>query len=146
MLKILHRNSLSAITALCLSVFLLQGCGNKVDCNSSKNKADAIEVIQSNIVGTGWYREFAAAVSGSPELTNIKTLAHNDELKQSECSAIYTYTYNGKPREIPDVVYDLAYLQEDKGDVEVKASVDRVSNGMLAIEGANDRSKTARKK
>jgi antitoxin component YwqK of YwqJK toxin-antitoxin module len=71
------------------------------------------------------------ALSGSPGLTSVKTLSQNGELKQAQCSAKYTFIYNGKPREI-DVPYDLAYLQ-DKGETEVKVAVGDVMGGIMAI-------------
>jgi len=127
----------SSLKKLCIAItfcaftILLQGCGNKVDCNGNKIKENAIEIIQSHLNTAVWYTDIKAALSGSIELTNIKTLSHNDELKQAECSATYTFNYNGKPREIA-VVYDLGYLQ-DKGEVEVKVAVDSVKAGIMGI-------------
>ncbi|MFZ6647165.1 toxin-antitoxin system YwqK family antitoxin [Undibacterium sp. TJN25] len=119
------------MTAICLISFLLQACGSKVDCNDSKNKDTAIEIIQSHLNAATWYSEISAAISGSPALTNIKTSSRNDELKQCGCSGSYTVTYNGKQREI-EVAYFLAYLQ-DKGEVEVKVDVDRIKSGLMGI-------------
>jgi antitoxin component YwqK of YwqJK toxin-antitoxin module len=116
---------------LCLSALALQGCGNKVDCNGNKIKESAIEIIQSHLNDAVWYKDMHAALSGTPELTSVKTLSHNEELKQGQCSAKYTFTYNGKQREI-DVAYDLAYLQ-DKGETEVKVAVNDVKGGIMAI-------------
>lgn len=120
-----------SISTLCVSALLLQGCGSKVDCNGNKVKENAIEIIQSHLNDAVWYKEIHAALSGVPELTSVRTLSRNDEVKQAACSAKYTFTYNGKPREI-DVAYDLAYLQ-DKGETEVKVTVGDVLGGVMAI-------------
>ncbi len=119
------------ISTLCVIGLVLQGCESKVDCNGNKVKENAIEIIQSHLNNAIWYREIHAAISGMPELTSIKTLSRNDELKQGQCSAKYTFMYNGKPREI-DVPYDLAYLQ-DKDETEVKVAVGDVQSGVMAI-------------
>src|SRR5476649_1212566 len=120
-----------SISVLCATTLLLQGCGNKVDCNSSKVKEDAIEIIQSHLNAIAWYNDIHAAISGEPELTSIKTLSRNDDLKQGQCSAKYTFTYNKKPREI-EVGYSLAYLQ-DKGETEVKVVIDDVKGGIMSL-------------
>jgi antitoxin component YwqK of YwqJK toxin-antitoxin module len=131
MLNISNLQRHLSISALCATALLLQGCGSKIDCNSSKVKEHAIEIIQSHLNNAVWYKEMHAAISGTPELTSVKALSRNDELKQGQCSAKYTFTYNGKPREI-DVAYDLAYLQ-DKGETEVKVAVADVKGGVMAI-------------
>lgn len=117
--------------ALSLTAFLLQGCGNKVDCNSSKVKSDALDIIQSNLGRALWYQQIGAALSGSPELSNIRTISRDDELKQAQCRATYTYTYNGKPREA-DVTYTLAYLQ-DKGEVDVRVVIGDVYGAIAGL-------------
>lgn len=118
--------------ALVLStLFMLQGCGSKVDCNGSKVKEDAIDILQSHLDGAAWYKQMRAALSGAPELTSVKTLSRNDEVKQAVCSAKYTFTYNGKPREV-DVAYELGYLQ-DKGETEVKVAVGDVMGAIMGI-------------
>ncbi len=121
---------LSAIFKFFIITLLLQGCGTKVDCNDSKTKNTALEIIHSHLISAVWYREMSAALS-SPELKNIKTTFRNDELKQCQCSGTYSFTYNGKQREI-DVAYELAYLQ-DKGETEVKVDVNSVKAGLMAI-------------
>ena len=131
MLRKFNCKKLLGWITLCSTPLLLQGCGNKVDCNGSKVKENAIEIIQSHLNNAAWYKDISFALSGSPELTNTKTLSQNQELKQAECSATYSFNYNGKSREIP-VSYYLAYL-EDKGEVEVKVAVDSVKAGIMGI-------------
>lgn len=123
--------NVSPIGLVGMVALTLQGCGAKVDCNNDKTKATAIEIIQSQLSNAVWYREIGTALSGTPELTNIKTLTRNDELKKAECSAQYSFTYNAKARQI-DVRYDLAYLQ-DKGAAEVKVVVDDVKSGLIGL-------------
>ena len=127
-------NRLMTITAFCISVLLLQGCGNKVDCNSEKTKTDAIAIIQSNLAPMPWYQQIGGALSGSAELTNIKTTSRNDDIKQATCSATYSFTYNGKPREF-EVTYYLAYLA-DKSETEVKVGLDRIVGSFVGMVNA----------
>lgn len=115
---------LVAIAFFCTVTMLLQGCGTHVDCNGGKVKADAIAIIQSNLMTMPWYQQIGGALSGSPELTNIKTTSRNDDTKQGVCSATYSFTYNGKPREF-EVTYYLAYLA-DKSETEVKVGLDSI--------------------
>jgi antitoxin component YwqK of YwqJK toxin-antitoxin module len=131
MLNTLNLQKHLSISALCATALLLQGCGSKVDCNGNKVKENALEIIQSHLKEEFWYKPIYAALSGTPELTSVKTLSRNEELKQGQCSAKYTFTYNGKLREI-DVTYDLAYLQ-DKGKTEVKVAVTEVNNGFMDL-------------
>lgn len=126
--------NLITITLLGLAALLLQGCGNKVDCNSSKSKEDAIAVIQSNLAPMPWYQQIGGALSGSPELTGIKTTSRNDDIKQAVCSATYSFTYNGKPREF-EVTYYLAYLA-DKSETEVKVGLDGIVGGFTRMVNA----------
>lgn len=122
---------LSAIATFCLAALILQGCGNKVDCNASKVKSDAIDIIQSHLNTAAWYTQIGMALTGEPELSGIKTVSRNDETKQAECSATYSFTYNGKPRTI-DVSYYLAYL-EDQKSTEVKVAVDPLKAGFIGM-------------
>ncbi len=124
------RNVIS-IALLGLTTLLLQGCGNKVDCNGGKVKADAVAIIQSNLTPMPWYQQIGGALSGSPELTNIKTTSRNDDTKQAVCSATYSVTYNGKPREF-EVAYYLAYLA-DKSETEVKVDLNRIVAGFVGM-------------
>ena len=125
---------LSIIIASCSAALLLQGCGSKVDCNGSKVKEDAIAIIQSNLAPMPWYQQIGGALSGSPELTNIKTTSRNDDIKQATCNATYSVTYNSKPREF-EVTYYLAYLA-DKSETEVKVGLDSIFNGYVRMVNA----------
>jgi len=126
---------LSIIIASCSSALLLQGCGNdKVDCNGSKVKGDAIGIIQSNLAPTPWYQQIGGALSGSPELVNIKTTSRNEDTKQAACSATYSFTYNGKPRAF-EVTYYLAYLA-DKSETEVKVGLNGIVAGFVGMVNA----------
>lgn len=118
-----------AISTILITTLFIQGCGKKVDCNDGKNKENAIAIIQSHLNNALWYQEINAALSGNPALIKIKTIANNDELKQCQCSATYSYVYNSKPREI-EVNYELAYLQ-DKAEIEVRVFVDDVVAGVM---------------
>lgn len=131
MRKILRLKNLTMIATSCLAMLLLQGCGNKVDCNGGKVKSDAIDIIQSHLNDTVWYRQISLALTGEPQLSGIKTVARNDETKQAECSATYSFTYNGKPRTV-DVSYYLAYL-EDQKNTEVKVAVDPLKAGFIGM-------------
>lgn len=131
MLNTLNLQKLLPISALCIAGLLLQGCGSKVDCNGNKVKENAVEIIQSHLNDAVWYKEMHAALTGKPELSSVKTLSRNDELKQSQCSAKYSFIYNGKQREV-DAAYELAYLQ-DKNDVEVKVDVDGIKSALMGI-------------
>lgn len=121
------------LLALSLTV-LLQACGSKVDCNNSKNKDNALEIIQSNLSNAVWYNQLGASLKGTPELSSIKTVSKNDELKQSQCNGKYSFTYNEKLRTI-DVNYEIAYLQ-DKGESEVKVFVNEVIGGFIGLVGS----------
>jgi antitoxin component YwqK of YwqJK toxin-antitoxin module len=117
---------------VCLGVVIvLQGCGSRIDCNSSSVKQSALEIIQSNLNKTAIFQDINAALSGDAALTSVKTLSSNDELKQRQCSAKYTITYNGKPHEI-EVGYNVAYLQ-DKGEPETKVAVNDVIAGIMTM-------------
>jgi hypothetical protein len=117
---------------LTLIALLLDGCGSKVDCNNSKVKKDAIEIIQSHLNNAVWYKEIRSygAIS-DPELINIQTLARDDELKKCQCSGKYSFTYNTKPREI-EVAYGVSYLQ-DKGEAETSVDVSSVIGGLIGL-------------
>lgn len=120
---------------LCIPGLVLQGCGSKADCNDSDVKKNAIEIIQEYLNKENMYRGMNAALSGTTELTSIKTLSRDNEVKRAQCSANYSFTYNEKPREV-EVVYDLAYLQ-DKGETEVKvAAINHVVTAVVMISRA----------
>jgi hypothetical protein len=112
-------------------IALLQGCGASVDCNDSKSKGTAIEIIKSQLKNAVWYNQIGSFALSEPEITDIKTLAHNDGIKQSQCAGKYSFTYNGKPRSI-DFTYDLAYL-EDKHDTEVKVDANTVMATLMMM-------------
>lgn len=131
MLNTLNLQKLLSISALCATLLLLHGCGSKVDCNGNKVKENAIKIIQSHLNDAVWYKEMHAALTGKPELSGVKTLSRNDELKQSQCSAKYSFIYNGKQREV-DTTYELVYLQ-DKDDVEVKVDVGGIKSALMGI-------------
>jgi antitoxin component YwqK of YwqJK toxin-antitoxin module len=120
--------------ALLSTVLILQGCGNSVDCNDSKTKESAIEIIQSNLAKVGWYEEMSAAIAGSPKLSNVSTVSHDETANRSECRASYSLTYNGRPRELP-VTYYLSYLQ-DKGSTDVRVAVAQLASDLLGLAGS----------
>lgn len=130
MSKYSKNSRLSAMIMLSLTA-LIQGCGSKVDCNDSQAKADAIEIIQTNLAKNVWYNEMSAALSADPKLSSIKTMSHSDELNQGTCRGNYNVTYNNKPREF-EFNYSLAYLQ-DKGKTEVRVAVNDVAGGLMAL-------------
>lgn len=109
----------------------LSACGEKVDCNSSTVKDDALEIIQSHLDNAIWYNEMKLAITGEPELENIKTVDVDKDGKHAQCSGTYSVTYNEKPRPI-EVTYYLAYL-EDKDDTEVKVAVGDVKGGLMGL-------------
>lgn len=99
----------------------LTACGEKVDCNSSTVKKNALEIIQSHLDLDPVYNQIKPAMSDEPKLENIKTIDTDKDRKQAQCSGSYSITYNEKRRSV-DVAYDLAYL-EDKDDTEVMVGV-----------------------
>lgn len=119
--------SIGSVTAIAL---LVSGCGSSVDCNDSKSKATAVEIIQSRLNQATWYKQLGSALT-TPELVNIKTVTSNDELKSRSCSGQYSFSYNKTPRTI-DVTYLLSYLQ-DKKETEVKVYTDDVAAGLMAM-------------
>ena len=137
------KNAISFVL-LGLVALLLQGCGNKVDCNGGKVKTDTVAIIQSNLAMMPWYQQIGGALSGSPELTNIKTASRNDNTKQAVCSATYSFTYNGKPREF-EVTYYLAYLA-DKSETEVKVGLDSIVASFIGMVNAESPIKNGEEK
>ncbi|MFS2139923.1 toxin-antitoxin system YwqK family antitoxin [Duganella sp. Dugasp56] len=119
------------ILVLFAATLSLQACSNKMDCNGDKVKENALSIIQSHLSNAVWYNEMNAALSGKPNLSNIKTLTSNSELNQTQCSAKYSFTYNEKSRDI-DFTYNLSYLQ-DKKESEVKVALNDLMSGMMAI-------------
>lgn len=114
-----------------LASVALTACGNKVDCNGSAVKKDALQIIQSHLDGAAWYNEMKLAITGDPKLENIKTVDADKDGKQAQCKASYSINYNDKLRSI-DVSYDLAYL-EDKKETEVKVAVGEVQGGLMGL-------------
>jgi antitoxin component YwqK of YwqJK toxin-antitoxin module len=109
----------------------LTGCGTKIDCNGNQVKEDVITIVQENLKSAAWYKEMEPAISGEPSITEVKTLSKNDELKQAQCAAQYTFTYNSSERKV-DVGYNLSYLQ-DKKEVQVLATADQVKTGVMQL-------------
>ncbi len=131
MLNVTRFRKYRALFTLVGISLLVQGCGGKIDCNDDGFKGVAIGLIKTRLEQAVWYKQIALALSGTPALANIKTLARNDELKTGKCAATYTFVYNGKEREV-DMEYDLAYL-EDKKDTEVSVNVNGVAAGVMSI-------------
>lgn len=124
----LHQRFLS-IPCACFLALGMQGCGNKVDCNDSQIKKDAIDIIKSHLVD--WDKSINLATSGDAVLAGVRTLSKDDELKQAQCVAKYTFTYNKKEHGV-DVPYYVSYLQ-DKKAVEVKVAIDDLKQGIMRM-------------
>jgi len=130
-LKRKYIKNIMLTVGMVFSATFLQACGNKVDCNNSDVKEDVITIIKEQLEKSLWYREMRMGIAEKTTLVDIKTLSHNENLKQSRCSGTYNYTYNGKPRQA-NVEYELAYL-EDSGKVETKANVTEVQSALLRV-------------
>lgn len=97
------------------SVFL-SGCGGTVECNSSTAKETILEIVSSNIETEAWGKSFLSNIS-DVEVSNIKTLEHDEKLDTYSCSAVYSLNYKGKKVQ-KNIMYDLSYV-EDKDATEV---------------------------
>lgn len=129
-LRMKYVKKMSIFAGFIFSAAFLQACGNKVDCNNSEVKDDVVTIIQEQLGKALWYREMSMGIAEEVSLINIKTISHNEQLKQSQCNGTYVYTYNGKQREA-NVDYELAYL-EDSGKVETKANVTEVVSALMS--------------
>ncbi|WP_107684228.1 hypothetical protein [Aeromonas veronii] len=131
MLKTLKLNGFLSISVVCVTVCLLQGCGDTIDCNGTKEKEDVIKIIHQELSKAVWHKEMSLAFSGTPELKNIKMLAKNDDLQQGQCNAKYSFIYNQKPHEV-DVNYNLAHF-EDNGNTEVVVYIESIKAGLIGL-------------
>lgn len=122
---------LSPVMSVLLLAMGLQGCAPKIDCNGDQVKKDVVTIVQEGLDKAVWYKEVALALSGNASISDIKTVSKNDELKQAQCTAQYTFTYNKTQRQV-EVEYNLSYLQ-DKKEVQVLAGADQVKTGIMQI-------------
>lgn len=127
------RRILRVLPTLSLFVIsvVLQGCAAKIDCNGEDEKKDVITILQQSLKTAPWYDEMIPAMSGEASITDVKTISKNDALKQAQCTAKYTFTYNKNQQQV-DVEYQLAYL-EDKKTVEVLAMADKAKAEVMFV-------------
>ncbi len=109
----------------------LQGCSAKIDCNGDEVKKDVITIVHESLEKAAWYNEMVPAMSGEASITDVKTISKNDEIKQAQCSAQYTFTYNKTERKV-NVEYSLSYLQ-DKKAVQVLATAEQAKRGVMQL-------------
>lgn len=102
-----------------LGVFsaFLSGCGGTLECNSSTAKETIVTIVSSNVETETWGQGFFSDVS-DVEVSNVKTLDHDEKLDSYACEATYSLNYKGRKFE-QNISYDLSYI-EDKKDTEVR--------------------------
>lgn len=111
---------------------ILSGCGGTIECNSSSAKETIISIVNSNIETETWGKNLLSSIS-DVEVSNIKTLNHDEKLDAYTCSAVYSLTYNGKQKFQKSITYDLSYI-EDKDTTEVIIqNFSELRNGMLLL-------------
>lgn len=119
------------VLGACVLGVALQGCAPKVDCNGDEVKKDVLAIVKEGLEKAAWYADVKVAMSGDAAITDVKTLAKNETIKQAQCSAQYTVTYNRKPRQV-EVEYSVAFL-EDKKQLEVLATADKTKLEIMKL-------------
>jgi hypothetical protein len=101
----------------------------EVKCSNVQVKNTAAQIIQQRLAKNAWFREMQPDLGGG-EISHIKTTAINEALKTAECSAIYSFAYKNKPRQV-EFEYTIA-AYEDNSDLDVRANASAVEEAHMA--------------